>query len=41
MRAPTRTGIFKAQSFVDMMERLWQAMHELLLRMSNLFKDRR
>ncbi|GIM13423.1 hypothetical protein Vretimale_16472 [Volvox reticuliferus] len=34
-------GIFKAQSFVDMMERLWQAMHDLLLRMSNLFKDRR
>jgi hypothetical protein len=36
-----RTGIFKAQSFVDMMERLWTAMHELLLRMSNLFKERR
>ncbi|GIL58131.1 hypothetical protein Vafri_12985 [Volvox africanus] len=34
-------GIFKAQSFVDMMERLWQVMHDLLLRMSNLFKDRR
>ncbi|KAG2445494.1 hypothetical protein HXX76_000110 [Chlamydomonas incerta] len=34
-------GIFKAQSFVDMMERLWQAMHDLLLRMSNLFRDRR
>ncbi|GLC44043.1 hypothetical protein PLESTB_000222700 [Pleodorina starrii] len=34
-------GIFKAQSFVDMMERLWQSMHDLLLRMSNLFKDRR
>ncbi|KAG2482867.1 hypothetical protein HYH03_018212 [Edaphochlamys debaryana] len=34
-------GVFKAQSFVDMMERLWQVLHDLLLRMSNLFRDRR
>ena len=31
-------GIFKAQSFYDMMDRLWQAIFDLLLRMSNLFK---
>ncbi|GIL55368.1 hypothetical protein Vafri_10920 [Volvox africanus] len=30
------TGIFRAQSFVDMMERLWQVMHDLLLRMYRL-----
>lgn len=34
-------GIFKASGFGDMMDRLWASMFDLLLRMSNLFKDRR
>ncbi|KAG1668944.1 hypothetical protein FOA52_000988 [Chlamydomonas sp. UWO 241] len=35
------TALFKAQTFYDMMDRLWAAIFDLLLRMSNLFKDRR
>eukprot|EP00877_Chromochloris_zofingiensis_P003974 jgi/Chrzof1/13578/Cz08g03010.t1 len=34
-------GVFKASSFQEMLERLWAAMFDLLLRMSNMFKDRR
>ena len=34
-------GIFKAQGMHDMMERLWGAIFDMLLRMSNMFKDRR
>lgn len=31
-------AVFKAQSFYDMVERLWQAMFDLLLRMSNIYR---
>jgi hypothetical protein len=31
-------GLFKAQTFYDMMDRLWAAIFDLLLRMSNLFR---
>jgi hypothetical protein len=34
-------GVFKASSFYDMLERLWAAMFDLLLKLSNMFKDRR
>jgi len=34
-------GVFKASSFYEMLERLWAAMFDLLLKMSNMFKDRR
>lgn len=34
------SGLFKAQTFYDMMDRLWAAMFDLLLRMSNQFKDK-
>ncbi|KAJ9512046.1 hypothetical protein QJQ45_004603 [Haematococcus lacustris] len=34
-------GMFKAQTFYDMMERLWSSMFDLLLRMSNMFRDKR
>lgn len=33
-------GMFKAQSFYDMMDRLWTAIFDLLLRMSNMFRDK-
>ena len=36
-----RPGVFKASSFYEMLERLWAAMFDLLLKMSNMFKDRR
>ena len=32
--------MFKAQTFYDMMDRLWAAIFDLLLRMSNLFRER-
>jgi len=35
------TGLFKAQTFYDMMDRLWAAICDMLLRMSNFFKERR
>ena len=35
------TGVFKASSFYEMLERLWAAMFDLLLKMSNMYKDRR
>lgn len=35
------TGIFKASSFYEMLERLWASIFDMLLRMSNMFKDRR
>ncbi len=34
-------GAFQASSFHDQMDRLWAAMFDLLLRMSNMYKDRR
>lgn len=34
------SGLFKAQTFYDMMDRLWATIFDLLLRMSNLFKDK-
>ena len=34
-------GLFKAQMFDEMAARLWAAMFDLLLRMSNMFRDRR
>ncbi|GAX77086.1 hypothetical protein CEUSTIGMA_g4532.t1 [Chlamydomonas eustigma] len=34
------SGLFKAQTFYDMMDRLWAAIFDLLLRMSNLFRDK-
>lgn len=34
------SGLFKAQTFYDMMDRLWASIFDLLLRMSNLFKDK-
>jgi hypothetical protein len=34
-------GIFKASSFYEMLERLWASIFDTLLRMSNMFKDRR
>lgn len=34
-------GVFKASSFYEMLERLWAGMFDLLLKMSNMFKDRR
>ena len=35
---PSCPGLFKAQTFYDMMDRLWATIFDLLLRMSNLFK---
>lgn len=37
---PPPSGLFKAQTFYDMMDRLWAAIFDLMLRMSNLFKER-
>eukprot|EP00878_Enallax_costatus_P046112 GHUV01055712.1.p1 GENE.GHUV01055712.1~~GHUV01055712.1.p1 ORF type:complete len:334 (+),score=102.12 GHUV01055712.1:379-1380(+) len=34
-------SVFKASSFYEMLERLWAAIFDMLLRMSNMFKDRR
>lgn len=34
-------GVFKVSSFFEMLERLWAAIFDMLLRMSNMFKDRR
>uniref|UniRef100_A0A383VE33 Uncharacterized protein n=1 Tax=Tetradesmus obliquus TaxID=3088 RepID=A0A383VE33_TETOB len=34
-------SIFKASSFYEMLERLWASIFDTLLRMSNMFKDRR
>ncbi|MEW5309332.1 MAG: hypothetical protein WDW38_001227 [Sanguina aurantia] len=34
-------SVFKAQTFYDMTERLWREVHALLLRLSNMFKERR
>jgi hypothetical protein len=34
-------GIFKASSFYEILERLWAAVFDMLLRMSNMFKGRR
>lgn len=34
------SGLFKAQTFYDMVDRLWAAMFDLMLRMSNQFKER-
>ncbi len=34
-------GMFKAQNFYDMMDRLWASIFDLLLRMSNMFRDKR
>jgi hypothetical protein len=33
--------VFKSSSFYEMLERLWAAMFDLLLKLSNMFKDRR
>jgi hypothetical protein len=33
--------VFKASSFYEALERLWAALFDLLLRLSNMFKDRR
>lgn len=41
LRVPASAGVFKASSFYEMLERLWAAMFDLLLKMSNMFKDRR
>jgi hypothetical protein len=38
--SPT-AGIFKASSFYEMLERLWASIFDTLLRMSNMFKERR
>lgn len=37
----TEDGVFKASSFTDMLDRMWAAIFDMLLRMSNMFKDRR
>lgn len=34
-------GVFKASSFYELLERLWVSIFDTLLRMSNMFKDRR
>ena len=34
------SGLFKAQTFYDMTDRLWAAIFDLLLRMSNQFKEK-
>lgn len=33
--------MFKASAFQEMLDRMWAAIFDLLLRMSNMFKDRR
>jgi hypothetical protein len=33
--------VFKASSFYELLERLWVSIFDTLLRMSNMFKDRR
>jgi hypothetical protein len=33
--------VFKASAFREMLDRMWAAVFDLLLRMSNMFKDRR
>jgi hypothetical protein len=33
--------VFKASAFQEMLDRMWAAIFDLLLRMSNMFKDRR
>lgn len=34
-------GVFQASSFQEIMDRLWAAIFDMLLRMSNMFKERR